>query len=112
MLVTLDTTIRVSDIVTVAITIASFVSLFIWMKLAITRHEIMLFNASGEPRLVSFEALERQQVVCRTAIASDAKHQDGNVNKLTTEITSLSNKIDQLSRCVTILASGGNVKDC
>lgn len=104
----IDVTVRLSDI----IVIVSCISSIVWIKMTVTRHDAVLFNKNGETRVVSFEALARTQASCKAGIMQEAAHQNDDVKKLAKEISELSTKIEGLSRCVTILASGGNVSDC
>jgi len=111
-MVTLDTTIDLASVITWTLIICGFASTVAYVKLTLAAHHNMLFTENGEARLVSFEALARLQGTCKAAIANDYSHQNDTIKQLTSVISELSKKIDQLSRCVTVLAAGGTDRDC
>jgi hypothetical protein len=102
-----------NEIYTWLVCLGTVISIVVWVKITLARHETVLYDhKTGEVRVVTFDALLKIQDNCRKNIQSDSNHQNQDIKNLTEVINTLSKKIDQLSRCVTILAAGGDANDC
>jgi hypothetical protein len=108
----IDLGVNLASIVSWGVLFVSGVSLVAWVKMTLAKHEQIIFDQNGEVRIVSFASLEHAQRELRDSLQSNEKYQDKEVERLAKVIESLGQKIDQLSKCVTILAAGGNPADC
>lgn len=133
--IAIETTIRLPDVVSMISMVVVVISVVIWVKMtisrlcitifnesgesrlvpmlmSISRHEQTLFDEKGDPRLVSYVAHDRISDDCRLSIGKESTHQGEDIKRLADSIAEQSRKIDQLIRCVTILAAGGKAEDC
>lgn len=114
-----DTTINLSNLITLAGTAGMCVTVATWAKITINRHEKQLYDERGNPRLVSFDDHRLMQENCRGTLVADNGHSKVAMERiekiqreqnaaLLDEIKSLGKEIAQLSKCVTLLSAGKN----
>ncbi len=70
------------------------------------------FNERGEIRLVSYEALDRFRLACRENMKLEKQQDSDAIRSLLGKVDEMQKDIRQLSKCVSILASGGRPEDC
>ena len=111
------------DLVSWAVLLVGFAGTFTWVKLTLQRHHAVIFNDQGEIRVVSFTAIERMQKSCQEGrrvendyikleLARVTAYSAETMEKLLHKIDELTRDIRQLSKCVSILATGGKPEDC
>lgn len=108
----IDTTVQLKDVITWVMIFMGFVGTGIWIKITVLRHHAVLFDSAGEIRVVTFAALERKEKECKERRALESNYAGSNVQHLADVINKLVAEVNQLSKCVAILAHGGKAEDC
>lgn len=108
----IDTTVQLKDVITWGITVIGFIGTAVWIKLTVLRHHAILFDSSGEIRVVTYAALERKEKECKERRSLESNYAGSNMQHLADEIRKLVAEVAQLSKCVAILAHGGKADDC
>jgi len=117
----ISTAIRLPDIITWVCIIFGGGGAFAWLKITLTRHNSVLFDGSGETRLVSKESLALSQDLCAKGRLADHQHLTTEITRidiwngqqvlaLSTSIEKLSDKMDKMSTSITVLSVGGKPK--
>ena len=101
-----------ANVITWGLTFIGFVGTGVWIKFTVLRHHAVLFDPSGEIRVVTFAALERKEKECKERRALESNYAGSNMQHLADEIRKLVSEVAQLSKCVAILAHGGKADDC